>query len=240
MSFIFSGRGVNSEEEMRKDSSQISEMGSNGLVSAGSGIISSSQKVVESWELADLASGNDSQLNGTEFAPPVDNQYKLPNLPPGELSLYYLDPQGEIQGPFLGLDIISWFEQGFFGADLPVRLADAPEETPFQDLGVVMPHLNGKLVQSASREDATTIISVPLSEIVGSAYHVQSRISESERQGFHDFLAQDEGLLFFYLDLHVGFDVRFSFNLMEFIYLSALCKVMGALDVKTSFLCSTF
>lgn len=55
-----------------------------------------------------------------------------------ELSLYYLDPQGEIQGPFLGVDIISWFEQGFFGIDLPVRLADAPEGTLFQDLGHVM------------------------------------------------------------------------------------------------------
>ena len=41
---------------------------------------------------------------------------------PEQLSLYYRDPQGEIQGPFLGVDIISWFDQGFFGADLPVRV----------------------------------------------------------------------------------------------------------------------
>ncbi|XP_057542968.1 protein ESSENTIAL FOR POTEXVIRUS ACCUMULATION 1-like isoform X2 [Amaranthus tricolor] len=60
---------------------------------------------------------------------------------PEGLSLYYLDPQGEIQGPFLGVDIISWFEQGFFGADLPVRLADASENAPFHELGDVMPHL---------------------------------------------------------------------------------------------------
>ncbi|CAO2829004.1 unnamed protein product [Amaranthus hypochondriacus] len=60
---------------------------------------------------------------------------------PEELSLYYRDPQGKIQGPFLGVDIISWFEQGFFGADLPVRLADAPENAPFHELGDVMPHL---------------------------------------------------------------------------------------------------
>ncbi|CAO2829003.1 unnamed protein product [Amaranthus hypochondriacus] len=60
---------------------------------------------------------------------------------PEELSLYYRDPQGEIQGPFLGVDIISWFEQGFFGADLPVRLADAPENAPFHELGDVMPQL---------------------------------------------------------------------------------------------------
>ncbi|KAL6011689.1 hypothetical protein ACLOJK_002137 [Asimina triloba] len=60
---------------------------------------------------------------------------------PEEMSLYYQDPQGEIQGPFLGVDIISWFEQGFFGTDLPVCPADAPEGTPFQELGEVMPHL---------------------------------------------------------------------------------------------------
>ncbi|XP_048318105.2 protein ESSENTIAL FOR POTEXVIRUS ACCUMULATION 1 isoform X2 [Ziziphus jujuba] len=63
------------------------------------------------------------------------------DVPPEDLCLYYLDPQGVIQGPYLGVDIISWFEQRFFGTDLPVRLADAPEGTPFQDLGKVMPHL---------------------------------------------------------------------------------------------------
>ncbi|CAL9192919.1 unnamed protein product [Musa hybrid cultivar] len=60
---------------------------------------------------------------------------------PEELSLFYMDPQGDIQGPFLGADIISWFEQGFFGTDLPVCLSDAPDGTPFQPLGEVLPHL---------------------------------------------------------------------------------------------------
>ncbi|KAL5717385.1 hypothetical protein ACHQM5_010395 [Ranunculus cassubicifolius] len=62
-------------------------------------------------------------------------------VPPEDLSLYYRDPQGEIQGPFLGVDIISWFNQGFFGTDLLVCLTDAPEGTPFAELGDVMPHL---------------------------------------------------------------------------------------------------
>ncbi|XP_058093089.1 uncharacterized protein LOC131239412 isoform X2 [Magnolia sinica] len=65
--------------------------------------------------------------------------------PPEEMSLFYRDPQGEIQGPFLGVDIISWFEQGFYGTDLPVCLSDAPEGTPFQELGEVMPHLKLKV-----------------------------------------------------------------------------------------------
>ncbi|CAN4123814.1 unnamed protein product [Withania somnifera] len=70
-----------------------------------------------------------------------ENQLERGGIPPEELSLYYCDPQGEIQGPFLGVDIISWFEQGFFGTDLLVRLEGAPEDSPFYELGDVMPHL---------------------------------------------------------------------------------------------------
>ncbi|CAM6091961.1 unnamed protein product [Calypogeia fissa] len=66
------------------------------------------------------------------------------SVPPEELSLFYTDPQGEVQGPFMGVDIIGWFEAGFFGLDLPVRLVDAPEGAPFNSLGNVMPHLKPK------------------------------------------------------------------------------------------------
>ncbi|KAI4374993.1 hypothetical protein MLD38_012918 [Melastoma candidum] len=64
--------------------------------------------------------------------------------PPEELVLYYKDPQGEIQGPFSGGDIIGWFEAGYFGIDLQVRLAGAPRDFPFSLLGDVMPHLHAK------------------------------------------------------------------------------------------------
>lgn len=58
-----------------------------------------------------------------------------------KLTLLYTDPQGQIQGPFLGAEVIAWHEKGFFGLDLPVKLADASPETPFEPLGIVMPHL---------------------------------------------------------------------------------------------------
>ncbi|XP_050383919.1 protein ESSENTIAL FOR POTEXVIRUS ACCUMULATION 1-like isoform X2 [Argentina anserina] len=58
-----------------------------------------------------------------------------------DLSLCYLDPQGNVQGPFLGIDILQWFEQGFFGSDLLLRLTDAPDGSPFQELGELMPNL---------------------------------------------------------------------------------------------------
>lgn len=131
------------------------------------------------------------------------------SIPPEELSIYYLDPQGEVQGPFLGVDIISWFEQGFFGTDLPVKLADAPEGTPFQELGEVMPHLKGDIridtgvnfvstlgESGASRENLEVALSGPVhnntfNEVLTedntlppdlksvSSQHVQFRISEA-------------------------------------------------------------
>ncbi|CAK7328341.1 unnamed protein product [Dovyalis caffra] len=71
-------------------------------------------------------------------------------IPPEELSLCYLDPQGTIQGPYLGIDIIAWFEQGYFGTDLPVRLSDAPDGSLFRELGDIMPHLKLKHCCSSS------------------------------------------------------------------------------------------
>ncbi|KAL8153948.1 hypothetical protein V2J09_011708 [Rumex salicifolius] len=69
---------------------------------------------------------------------------KLMQSPPEDLVLYYKDPQGQIQGPFAGVDIIGWFEAGYFGIDLLVRLANAPPDSPFSALGDVMPHLRAK------------------------------------------------------------------------------------------------
>ncbi|XP_057777016.1 protein ESSENTIAL FOR POTEXVIRUS ACCUMULATION 1-like isoform X2 [Salvia miltiorrhiza] len=113
------------------------------------------------------------------------HEYQLDRgIPPEELSLYYRDPQGEIQGPFLGVDIISWFEQGFFGADLPVRLEDAPDDSPFLELGDVMPHLkfgheygsgtelNSNLEKSAVMEGASETClqsGVPVPESISSS-----------------------------------------------------------------------
>ncbi|KAL3514629.1 hypothetical protein ACH5RR_027346 [Cinchona calisaya] len=70
--------------------------------------------------------------------------HKVLQSSPEDLVLYYKDPQGEIQGPFSGSDVIGWFEGGYFGIDLLVRLAGAPPESPFCSLGDVMPHLRAK------------------------------------------------------------------------------------------------
>ncbi|KAL0325732.1 UNVERIFIED_CONTAM: protein ESSENTIAL FOR POTEXVIRUS ACCUMULATION 1 [Sesamum radiatum] len=70
--------------------------------------------------------------------------HKISPPSPEDLVLYYKDPQGEIQGPFAGSDIITWFESGYFGIELQVRLASAPPDSPFSLLGDVMPHLRAK------------------------------------------------------------------------------------------------
>lgn len=71
--------------------------------------------------------------------------FATPTYPnPESLSLYYKDPQGQVQGPFSGADIIGWFEAGYFGIDLLVRVANAPPDAPFLLLGDVMPHLRAK------------------------------------------------------------------------------------------------
>ncbi|TKV91053.1 hypothetical protein SEVIR_9G070100v4 [Setaria viridis] len=66
-------------------------------------------------------------------------------ISPENLSLYYKDPKGRTQGPFSGSDIIGWFEAGFYGIDLLVRVASAPCDSPFLLLGDVMPHLRAKV-----------------------------------------------------------------------------------------------
>ncbi|XP_062110755.1 uncharacterized protein LOC133822433 isoform X2 [Humulus lupulus] len=126
------------------------------------------------------------------------------DVSPEDLCLCYLDPQGMTQGPYLGVDIISWFEQGFFGTDLPVRLADAPEGTPFQDLGEVMPHLKAwdgqgyNINQNLEPEDSgafgvtlgTKLPSAPASGIADSSIGNEPSSSLAEFNSLPDELVQ--------------------------------------------------
>ncbi|KAL5987059.1 hypothetical protein ACLOJK_041055 [Asimina triloba] len=73
-----------------------------------------------------------------------DAKRVVPQTSLEDLYLYYKDPQGDIQGPFSGSDVIGWFEAGYFGLDLQVRIANASSDTPFSSLGDSMPHLRMK------------------------------------------------------------------------------------------------
>ncbi|KAK4760496.1 hypothetical protein SAY87_005389 [Trapa incisa] len=127
-----------------------------------------------------------------------------------ELSLFYLDPQGEIQGPFLGVDIISWFKQGFFGIDLPVRLADAPEGTPFLELGYIIPHLkcidglvqleessaSGRIVETGSISAQKIIDDISIVDGVSRPYSEINRLIAFQDGDFQDFTAPGEEMVF--------------------------------------------
>ncbi|KAK2398412.1 GYF domain-containing protein [Trifolium repens] len=102
--------------------------------------------VSESKEVGKWSASEDTivkrQLSGT-----LESEHgtrRVPPTAPEELSLLYKDPKGLIQGPFKGIDIIGWFEAGYFGIDLPVRLENSAADSPWFSLGDVMPHLRAK------------------------------------------------------------------------------------------------
>ncbi|CAH8349835.1 unnamed protein product [Eruca vesicaria subsp. sativa] len=167
-----------------------------------------------------MLDAGESLVTGKLQQPDIEVNHSEGDMPPDEFLFSYIDPQGVIQGPFIGSDIISWFEQGFFGTDLQVRLANAPEGTPFQDLGSVMSYLkmesmNGhindqisELEENSRKANSEIGLSfAPLAESNGSASahdNVQMK-SNSEAyvkpphvndRSFSDFSAQDEEIVF--------------------------------------------
>ncbi|CAL1355093.1 unnamed protein product [Linum trigynum] len=143
-------------------------------------------------------------MNGEQSSTPLE-----------ELYFCYIDPHGDTQGPFLGADIVMWFEEGYFGTDLPVRLADAPEGTPFQNLGEVLPQLQHKEPYSQSFMEQQSInLANGISEASllteendgqSSSEHTRTRISDTDilskrpppdEQSFHDLSVQDEEIVF--------------------------------------------
>ncbi|CAN6286648.1 unnamed protein product [Urochloa humidicola] len=106
---------------------------------------------------------------------------------PENLSLYYKDPKGQTQGPFSGADIIGWFEAGFYGIDLLVRVASAPCDSPFLLLGDVMPHLRGK-VRAPPGFSNVKPRSKPETSHLGSAYLEASDKNGSVTEAGNNFL----------------------------------------------------
>jgi hypothetical protein len=63
------------------------------------------------------------------------------------LSILYLDSHGDIQDPFMMIDIMWWFHDGFYDVNLPMKLANSMENVSFVPLGDLMPHLKGNIPQ---------------------------------------------------------------------------------------------
>ncbi|KAI4336887.1 hypothetical protein L6164_015364 [Bauhinia variegata] len=140
---------------------------------------------------------------------------KFPQTSPEELSLFYKDPRGQIQGPFKGIDIIGWFEAGYFGIDLPVRVENAAPDLPWLSLGDAMPHLCAKarpppgfsasklndFTDASARQNSSTfeLMRNDLRHIQSSTTEAENRFLESQMSGDKsspppDSLTLSEGL----------------------------------------------
>ena len=53
---------------------------------------------------------------------------------PDRMRWVYLDPQGQVQGPFTGLEMNDWFKAQFFSADLRVKKIEDPDFEPLGQL----------------------------------------------------------------------------------------------------------
>ncbi|KAJ1384943.1 GYF-like domain superfamily [Sesbania bispinosa] len=114
---------------------------------------------------------------------------RVPQTSPEELSLFYKDPQGRVQGPFKGIDIIGWFEAGYFGIDLPVRLESAAADSSWLQLGDAMPHLRAKARPppgfSAAKLDSTEALDRQNSSTFGNIHAGLSEVEMLRNNSMH-------------------------------------------------------
>lgn len=107
---------------------------------------------------------------------------RVPQTSPEELSLFYKDPRGQVQGPFKGVDIIGWLEAGYFGIDLLVRLESAAADSPWLQLVDVMPHLRAKARPPpgfpVTKLDTTE---APVRQSTGTFVNIHTGLGEVER-----------------------------------------------------------
>ncbi len=61
------------------------------------------------------------------------------------LTIFYLDPQGGIQGSFMGIDIIVWFHVDIYDVNLQVKLVNSLENAYFVPLGDLIPHFKSNV-----------------------------------------------------------------------------------------------
>ncbi|KAL4978522.1 hypothetical protein BDW66DRAFT_129760 [Aspergillus desertorum] len=73
-----------------------------------------------------------SQAGSTAGSVPTAQQRTM--VMPDRMRWIYRDPQGNIQGPWTGLEMHDWFKAGFFSPDLQIRKLEDPEFEPLAQL----------------------------------------------------------------------------------------------------------
>jgi hypothetical protein len=64
------------------------------------------------------------------------------------LIVFNLYPQGVIQHPLMGIDVIWWFHASFYDVILLIKLVTSLENAYFVPLGDLMPHLRPNVYQN--------------------------------------------------------------------------------------------
>ena len=68
---------------------------------------------------------------GASSVPPVQQRTMVM---PDRMRWIYRDPQGNIQGPWTGLEMHDWFKAGFFSPDLQIKKLEEPDFEPLAQL----------------------------------------------------------------------------------------------------------
>eukprot|EP00798_Chlamydomonas_sp_ICE-L_P021193 gene21193-28095_t len=92
-------------------------------------------------QTANPAGGGGDRGPGAVTPPPQPPQPPLPHVSAAAFladQWIYQDPQSVVQGPFGKVDILEWFDAGFFPAELPIKSAVDPADSPFIPLGAML------------------------------------------------------------------------------------------------------
>ncbi|MEW5306414.1 MAG: hypothetical protein WDW36_008879 [Sanguina aurantia] len=97
------------------------------------------QQQVSHSQGVDPRQGNSHSSNQPQVAAPAPAAPALvsSNAFLNDLWLYR-DPKGDVQGPFTKVDILDWFEAGFFPQELPIRAAMESADAPFLPLSSML------------------------------------------------------------------------------------------------------
>ncbi|KAK6853767.1 hypothetical protein PG995_010579 [Apiospora arundinis] len=77
--------------------------------------------------------GSGTPFSGTQPSEPPSAQARTMVMP-DRMRWVYLDPQGQQQGPFTGLEMNDWYKANFFTPDLRVKKVEDPEFEPLGQL----------------------------------------------------------------------------------------------------------
>ena len=81
----------------------------------------------------------------------VDGDGSLIGAVEGELDVYYVDSEGQTQGPFTLLQLRSWEQDGYLESELQVRVGDSGDYAPLATLKAELSaRLLGVLIESAA------------------------------------------------------------------------------------------